>query len=259
MAQRKEKKPSKRKIKKFGSNDRVIRIALIAAIIAFIFIIYQIFSAIVSSQTKIDLSGGSYYQYFYGLRQEYSGAMDVQEVNGEIKLILEGGRTIYLDSTPMYYKEVLGKALFPKEVELVVPGGEIYKLDKFTNVIRENYSTKIKKFNKNNQAEVDGSFIYDGNDLYFFLETTTISMGETQYMVSPLSYAIVNYRTSIEIYDYDKDEYTIIDSGDALTVDVLATGISNKYTINMSVDSLSTSAGEQLLIKSMSNLKEYKY
>ena len=77
--------------------------------------------------------------------------------------------------------------------------------------------------------------------------------------MSPLSYAIVNYRTSIEIYDYEKDDYITINDDESLKFDVLATGISNKYSINMSIDSLSTSKGEQLLIKSINDLKEYKY
>ena len=259
LANRIKKSQSKRKIKKFGSNDKVIRIALVAVIIAFVFIIYQIFNAIVSSQTKINLSGESYYQYFAGIKQEYSGSMDVQQINDDIKLVLEGGKTVYLDSTPMYYTDVLGKALIPAQVELVMPTGEIYKLDKFTNIIRENYTSKIKKFNKNNQEEVNGSFLYDGNDMYFFLETTTITIGANQYVVSPLSYAIVNYRTSIEIYDYEKNDYITINDDESLKFDVLATGISNKYSINMSIDSLSTSKGEQLLIKSINDLKEYKY
>ena len=256
---KKVKKNNKGKIKKFGSNDRAVRFALIIAIVAFVFIIYQIFNAIVSSQKKIDLAGNSYYQYFQGIKEEYSGSMSVEQVDDNIKLVLEGGKVIYLDSTPMYYKDNLGKAIIPAQTELVTSEGDVYKLDKFTQVNRENYSSYIKKFNKNKQSEVAGSFIYDGNDMYFFLETTTISIGENEYTVSPLSYAIVNYRTNIEIYDYEKEQYTVIDNEEALKYDVIATGVSNQYTINMSVDSVATQKGDKLLIKSMKDLQEYKY
>ena len=95
--------------------------------------------------------------------------------------------------------------------------------------------------------------------MYFFLEETTIIVGNDEQTVSPLSYAIVNYRESIEIYDYDKDEYTIIQNEDSLVADIIAKNIPRNYTINMSVDSLSTEKSNQLLITSVNNLNEFNY
>ena len=45
--------------------------------------------------------------------------------------------------------------------------------------------------------------------MYFFLDDTVITIGDTEYELPPLSYVIVNYRTNVEIYNYDKNEYTI--------------------------------------------------
>ena len=83
--------------------------------------------------------------------------------------------------------------------------------------------------------------------------------GNTEYELSPLSYVIVNYRSSVEIYNYDKDEYIIIQDENSLKNDVLAKSKSSNYTINMSLDSMKTEKSNQLLITSIDNLNEYDY
>ena len=73
------------------------------------------------------------------------------------------------------------------------------------------------------------------------------------------AYVIVNYRTNVEIYNYDKDEYTIIQDENELKNDVLANNNAKNYTINLSLDSIKTENNNQLLITSIDNLSEYDY
>lgn len=250
---------SKGRRRKVNKNERLVKIALIIVVILFAFIIYKIFDILVFSNEKYDLSGQTYYQYFYGVMEEYSGKMNVVQKDDDTQLVLENGKVIYLDSTPMYYKDVLGKMLFAKQMELVIPDGGNYKLKKFTNVFEENNSINIKKFNSSKSKTIDNGFIFDGNDLYFFLDDTTIKVGDVEYELPPLSYVIVNYRTNVEIYNYDKEEYTIIQDENSLKSDVIAENKAKGYTINLSLDSMKTEKSNQLLITSIDNLKEYDY
>lgn len=258
-----QKRNSRKKGREKVSNktDRLIKIGFVVVIIVFIFIIYKIFDVVVLSNDNFDLSGETYYQYFYGIMEEYSGNMEVVQNEDTIQLMLKDNdnKVIYLDSTPIYYKNILGKALFAKEMELIMPDVGNYKLSRFTNVIQENRNMYVKKFNKKDTKAVNNAFLFDGNDLYFFLEETTITVGEMEYIVSPLSYAIVNYRQSVEFYDYNNDNYTIIQEEDLLTSDVIATNKIRNYTINMSVDSLSTEKSNQLLIANINNLTDFDY
>ena len=185
--------------------------------------------------------------------------MEVVQRNDDIELVLENGKVIYLDSTPIYYKDTLGKMLFAKPMELVIPDVGNYKLSKFTNFYEENQTINVKKFNSSKAKSVNNGFVFDGNDLYFFLDETVVTVGGTDYELSPLSYAIVNYRSSVEIYNYDKDEYIIIQDENSLKNDVLAKSKSSNYTINMSLDSMKTEKSNQLLITSIDNLNEYDY
>ena len=259
MKKQTKRKRSKRENKKFNKNERLIKIALVVVVILFAFIVYKIFDILVLSNERFDLSGDEYYQYFYGVMEEYSGKMDVVQKDDDIRLVLENGKVIYLDSTPMYYKNVLGKMLFAKQMELVIPDVGNYKLKKFTNFYEENNKIQVKKFNSSKSKTVDNGFVFDGNDLYFFLDDTTLTVGETTYELSPLSYVIVNYRTNVEIYNYDKDEYTIIQDENELKNDVLANNNAKNYTINLSLDSIKTENNNQLLITSIDNLSEYDY
>ena len=254
-----KKASNNKKRKASNKSDRMVKFGLVIVIAAFVFIIYKIFDVAILSQERVDLSGQTYYQYFYGIREEYSGKMQVVQKDDEIKLLLENDKVIYLDSTPMYYNDILGQVLFAKPMEIVFPDVGSYKLDQFTNIIQENNTMYAKKVNKKDRKALNNAFLFDGNDLYFFLEETTIIVGDEEYIVSPLSYAIVNYRESVEIYNYDKDEYTIIQDENTLKTDVIAKNLPRNYTINMSVDSLSTEKRNQLLITSINNLNSFEY
>lgn len=241
-------------------NDKLIKVGIVIITIVFIFIIYKIFDIVVTNNEKIDLSGSDYYQYFYGIREEYSGEMEIVKTNNNKQLILEDDRVVHLDSTPIYYKDILGKVLLPSKMEVVYPdNGKLYKIDEFTNVILDSQVMYAKRYKKDNTKSINNTFLYDGSDLYFFLEETTITIGKQKYKVSPLSYAIVNYRQNVEIYDYDKDEYIILDGDEVAKSDVIATNKNKDYTINMSVDSFSTGSSDQLLIKNIDYLTELDY
>ena len=102
------KKNSKRRTsKKTNKNERFIKIALVVIVIAFAFILYKIFDILVLSNERYDLSGTNYYQYFYGIMEEYSGKMEVVQRNDDIELVLENGKVIYLtfDDGPSKYTD----------------------------------------------------------------------------------------------------------------------------------------------------------
>ena len=241
-------------------NDKLIKIGIVLITIIFIFIIYKIFNIVVINNEKIDLSGETYYQYFYGIREDYSGEMEIINTDNEKQLVLEDDRVIHLDSTPLYYKDILGKVLLPSKMEVIYPDkGALYKLDDFTNIIQDSKVMYAKKFKKDKTKSINNTFLYDGDDLYLFLEETTITIGKKKYKLSPLSYAIVNYRQNVELYDYEKDEYTILDENQLTMSDVIATNKNKNYTINMSVDSFSTGSSDQLLIKNIDYLNELDY
>ena len=54
-------------------------------------------------------------------------------------------------------------------------------------------------------------FLYDGKDLYFFIDNVTIVTGDREINLSPMSYVNCSYLNMIEYYDKESDTYGSID------------------------------------------------
>ena len=56
-------------------------------------------------------------------------------------------------------------------------------------------------------------FLYDGKDLYFFLDEVTLIVGNKEITLSPMSYVSCSYLNMVEYYDYSNDKYVTIELG----------------------------------------------
>lgn len=128
---------------------------------------------------------------------------------------------------------------------------QLSKINYFSKIIQdENLSTRVEKRDK--RTYIDNCLIYDGKDLYFFLQNETITIGDKEYKISPLSYVKVKYQEFIEIYNYDKDECIYIQDENIVKEDVVIK--SQYYTLNLTTDSIKYGNSEQLLISNPNSL-----
>ena len=203
--------------------ENIIKILLV---IILLFIILIVAFWLKTLNTEI-IENHSFYQYFFGKKVEYDGNFKLTRKNDITELEIKD-KQIQLDSTPIYYKDIENQVIF-------------------TNMKLENETVYLK--NKEQEKSLQNSFLFDGNDLYFFLENTKIEVNGSLYELSPLSYAIVRYGEGIEIYNKQQDSYSIIETQEdiyAKTAD---------YTINMSIDSINYKDKDQLLIKKIEYLQ----
>ena len=238
--------------KKKKRKSSIITTSIIAALIVIIVIVI----IIIGSLNSTTVESHDFYQWYSGQRVEYKGELTFTRKEGLTELKATD-RKVTLDSTPVYYSDENGKVIFPEDMAVVYPNnnGMMYRINHFADLTEENGEIYLETnlATKTNKSKLEKAFLYDGQDLYFFLERTSITVNGTTYEVSPLSYAIVRYKQSVEIYNYDKDEYQVIDTTETQDVKV----VTDTYTINMSVDSLQTAEKEQLLIKGLSYLQEF--
>lgn len=230
----------------------IIMSSVIAALILIIVIVVIIIGNLNSTTTE----NHDFYQWYSGQKVEYKGQLTFTRKEGLTELKATD-RKVTLDSTPVYYADENDKVIFPEDMAIVYPNnnGMMYRINHFADIIEENGSIYLETnlATKTNKTKLEKAFLYDGQDLYFFLERTTITVNGTNYEVSPLSYAIVRYKQSVEIYNYEKDEYQVIDTTETQDAKV----VTDTYTINMSVDSLQTAEKDQLLIRGLSYLQEF--
>jgi len=189
-----------------------------------------------------------FYQYVGERRQEYVGEIELNK-EGEITTLKTRGINLELDSTPMYYQKE-SKALFPEGMEIVytIENAIPYRMPRFSSILKESNTVYAEVGTK--QIPLENCFLYDGTDLYFFIEPTTIEVGDEKYSISELSYVNVEYNGEMEIYNYAKDEDKIIDIKEKTVL------IENgKYTIDLNVDSLKFGEKEQLILKRFDNIR----
>lgn len=238
--------------KKKKRKNTIITISIISALIIIIIVVSIIIANLNSTKTE----SHNFFQWYSGQKVEYKGELTFTRKEGLTELKATD-KKVTLDSTPVYYAEKENKVIFPEDMAIVFPNnnGMMYRINHFSNIIEESNDVYLETnlAVETNKTKLDQAFLYDGQDLYFFLERCNITVNGTTYEVSPLSYAIVRYKQRVEIYNYEKDEYQVIDIQNGQEAKV----ITDTYTINMSFDSLQTKEKEQLLIRGLSYLTPY--
>lgn len=197
---------------------------------------------------RVSIEEDELYQYFNGSKYEYKGKIVIKK-NNEITSIESKDLEIDKNTYPIYYKKNSNLVTFPIDMEVLV-------LDNINKTNRINYFTNIEfdddsayVIYQNNKKFLGESFLYDGENLYFFTYPVKVTVDKEEYELSSGSYMIVNYKDQVEIYDRKLDEYKIIESHND---DVIAE--LNDIKINLSTDMVISNSGSRLLIKNVRNL-----
>lgn len=197
------------------------------------------------------------YQYFAGEKATFTGSIVLRK-NGEITDIDSSNFSGELDDRyPIYIENDNNTSIILSDLELVLlrENNSIYRAPYFSQISYENNDENIDSFIKISDQTIplDDSFLYDGNNMYFFPTKTTLEINGEEYELGPLSYVEVEYHQFINIYNHETDKYEEIETNK----DVLAT--INNHKINLSTDMI---IGENnnniLLLKKIENLPIYK-
>ena len=189
------------KIKEFFMSyyKLIIPVSLILVLFIAFLIYYKI--SVYDGVTKEET--GQFYQYFYGQRYDYEGVVSTNR-RDEIVDFKTDDYDIKFDSTPIYYKNK-DKVIFPSDVSVVMPTLNCaeYRAGKYSYITKskDNYIMTSKKYND----RMGRYFIYDGEDMYFFLDEVTLTVGKREIKLSPLSYVIARYNDYVYYYDKKTD------------------------------------------------------
>ena len=216
-------------------------------LVAFLIIVI-IFFTMSKNNDVVVIKKHDLYQVIGGIKVDYKGRIQINKNEDEITKISFDGTTTELDSMPIYYKDQ-EQIIFPKSMSVVYPSqGLQYKVNFFTLAYKDAEEICIK--DKRLVKRLFDSIIYDGKDLYIITEDCTITIGDKNYKVSPLSYVEVNtFSETVSIYDYKSDEFTLVEN---VVDDVI---ISNgKFKVNASLDLIYYKEKSKLLVKDISKL-----
>lgn len=192
----------------------IIPLALILVIFIAFLIYYKV--SILNNITKETTE--PVYQYFQGKRYNYNAIITTNRRNIIIDL-KTSDYDIEYDATPIYYKDKK-RVIFPKDMSVIMPTlncSEYLSLG-YSELIytKKNYNLKTKNYN----GKLGHYFLYDGNNLYFFIEETTLIIGNEKIKLTPLSYVIASPNQTITYYNKESDIYQTIEANtDTTTVE----------------------------------------
>lgn len=191
-----------------------------------------------------------FYYYFINDRIDFEGNIIL---NSNDNIISISADNLTFNSTPLYFAKEGSQMILPADMEIIYPykGNPMYKLGKYSKVYYKGNYLYINSEAGN--GRLYDCFLYDGNDLYVFMENTSVFVGDKRYDLNPLSFVEVtlNY---IKIYDYHNDEYIYLDSYSGIV-----TAYTDEYFIDLSSDTFTYNDKYYLLIRNISGLDFYSF
>lgn len=187
------------------------------------------------------------YQYFYEKKYDYNLTVSKNRKN-EIVGIKPQDITVNYDSTPIYYREK-NIIIFPEDMSVIMPtlncAEYLSKGYSYITYEKSTYNLTANRYNK----KLNHYFLYDGEDLYFFIEPVTLTANNEKIELSPLSYIIAKYNNSITYYDKKTDTFKVINTTNN---DVK---VENEYySINVTKDSIDYQGTNFILTTDIKNL-----
>lgn len=212
-----------------------------------IFIAFLIYYKIMISNNYTKDETIKAYQYFYEKKYEYD--LTISKNRKDVIVGIEPqNMKINFDSTPIYYqdKDII---ILPEDMSVIMPTLSCaeYLSKGYSYITYQNgiYNLTTDKYNK----KLNHYFLYDGKDLYFFIEPVTLTINKEKIKLSSLSYVIAKYNNSITYYDKKTDTFKIIE-----TTDDDSTIENDYYSINISKDSLNYQGTNIILTSAIENL-----
>jgi hypothetical protein len=185
------------------------------------------------------------YRYDTGIRLDYEGTTHIQRDDEEF-FLKNSGRKEEIGNAPIY---------FPEEDKIFLTGQMVViRPEEAKAPVRTGYFTAIEKSKEagvfiakinDKKVEIKKGFLFDGQDVYVFLEPMTVEWDEQSIELPAFSCAMVYYNQRLEIYPMGHEEEIAIEQTGEMTV--TATAKSGAYSVDLSKDILKSQGNELLL------------
>lgn len=222
---------------------------LLAALVAIIVLVVYFISQIGTYKINRPI-----YRYDTGLQLFHEGNTRLRR-RDNLLYLKNGGEETQIQNTPLYYVEQENTLLVPDLMAVIQPGKTVppVRTPYYTTLSFEDSGIALLQKNKE-LARVNDGFLFDGKNLYVFMEDMTLQyMGQTIEMPAR-SYAVVLYNTRIELYPYGGTP--VIQQ--TATATVTAQNKRGTFQLDLSRDIMTDAQGEYLLFSDISLLNEIK-
>ena len=185
-----------------------IFIPIILILVLFLsFTVYYLISQTTSFK-KIEKT--NVYQFFSEEKTNYVLEIEKNRKN-VITNITPIDVNIVYDSNPIYNKDNENIVILPQKMSVVAPilncSEYLAKEKSYIKLENKQYYLVTKGFN----STLGHYFLYDGTDLYFFIENVTLVVDNKEIKLTPYSY-VVAHNKKLYYYNKKEDSYVSIDT-----------------------------------------------
>lgn len=234
-------------------NKKLITLIVTSSISLFL-IIFFVFSFFIRRNLyTLTIQKERLYTYLGEEKFEFNGKI-ILDKDKNYTTINYKNKEINFFSEPLYYKNKK-KVLFPNNMNIVFPKSQFrqYRLNYYTILEKQNDIYNLS--NNNLNYNITDAFLYDGNDLYFFITDGKVEFMDQSISISPMSYISYTYGNG-ELYIYNYDEDKIYYFPQMVNGDVIFK--SDDYVLDVSSDSIKNGKHNKLLRKNISDLDMLK-
>ncbi len=188
------------------------------------------------------------------LGETYSYTPGTEIIYGEDGAYIEGEQadsSMALSDVPLIQQD--GKKLI-LPVNMAYQAGKsdagVYRVNHFATLSNRDQGAVVL-MSEGQEISLARGFLYDGKDMYIFLEPMTITIGDVTYQTEPLSYAKVRYRDSLELYNSADNTFKWLSTGQTEVTAESTRG----YTIFLGTDTIKDESMEWILFSAIESME----
>lgn len=222
-------------------NSKIIVPAIVAIVLLVVLFITLYFYKYNSYHKDEELD---FYHYVAAVKEDFKAVLSRNRDNEVISLDIKD-KDMVIDSYPIYNNE-RDLVIFPSKMSVVYASNELIqnRVNEYSYLYYDKNDYKL--IDKDFNDSIKHTFLYDGSNLYFFLDEVTLKVGKEEIKLSPLSFVLASPNNSVSYYDKESDTARIIDT----TLNEVV--VSNDYyKINVMQDKLDYFGNVVLLINDL--------
>lgn len=227
--------------------ERLILITPVIAAVAAVVIINRFFTEEVMSY---ELKGGPCQYYGGNVYPIKEGAVLTRTPEGTTVITDDGGERTAND-LPVYYLDKDEMTTTQDMIYYAPRSGFHGRLEHFTEAHLSS-GGRVSLERDGQRLSLESGFIYNGEDLYIFLEPVILTFNGYKMNLPPLSYVEAVYTGDVMVFNYGTKEFLVEPPMGAVTASI-ETG---DYEVSLINDSMTNYAGKRTLLFSRPELLE---
>lgn len=213
-----------------------LSLAILAGLAVLIAVVWSFYGAVETRTVKQPL-----YSFQLDWKQDYAGVTKFSRKDG-VTTVKNDGKSFEAGSTPFYY-EGGQRVLLPQNMIGCLTQKPLFgRVNYFTELYAENGTFYAQ--NGSRTKELAQTFLFDGGDLFVFLEPVTLRWEDKEIPLPSLSYVIVRYNQSVEYYDAASGVCTVSLTGESQVIAAAQSG----WKLNLSTDIFIDGENNQILL-----------